>query len=358
MRFAILSRNRGLHSIRRLLQEAKKARIQCDVINPLECQLIVDPENCRVIRGNRTLPPYDAILPRIGASITDYGIAVVKQFEILGAYVVNGSRAIAESRDKMRCLQVLTEAGLQVPITALGRSTHGLRQAVNATKGLPVVAKLLRGTQGVGVMLFHTPISLKTVVETFRGLDEDLLLQQFIAEGAGRDYRAFVVGNRVIAAMMRTAKAGEFRSNIHQGGEGTLVKLPANYQRAAVLATKTLGLEVAGVDIMASHDGPMILEVNSSPGFEGIEKATGLNIAAMIVRQMQKHALSKKRSAARKKAARKKANKRNPASKKKKQTAKKPARRKPVGKRAKNKIQKKIQKRGGIKPSARTRRRP
>jgi ribosomal protein S6--L-glutamate ligase len=288
MRLAILSRNRSLHSIRRLLQEARREKVQCDIINPLECQLVVDGKNSRVLVGPNPIPHYDAILPRIGASITDYGLAVVKHFESLGSVAINSSRAIAESRDKMRSLQVLNEAGLQVPATVLSRSERGLKTAVQAVKGMPVVMKILQGTQGVGVMIVHTPVSLASVMDTLQGLDQDVILQQFIAEGAGRDYRAFVIGDKVFAAMLRTAPKGEFRTNIHRGGEGTLVKLSKPFEKAAILAAQKLGLSVAGVDLMESNEGPMIIEVNSSPGFEGIERATGLNIASAIMKHMIK----------------------------------------------------------------------
>lgn len=297
MRIAILTRNKNLHSIRRLLQEARKAGVQCDCINPLECQLVVDGKQTRILVGPNPIPQYDAVLPRIGASITDYGLAVVKQFEALGTFVVNSSRSIAESRDKMRSLQVLTQAGLRVPSTVLTRSQRGIKTAIQAVKGMPVVLKVLKGTQGVGVMIVHTPVSLGSVMDTLHGLEQDVIMQQFIAEGAGRDYRAFVVGDKVIAAMMRTAPEGEFRSNIHRGGEGRLVKLPRAYQTAAIKAARNLGLEVAGVDLMESNLGPMIIEVNSSPGFEGIEHATGLNIAASIM----KHVVTCARKADRKK---------------------------------------------------------
>lgn len=288
MRVAILSRNKNLHSIRRLLYEARKSRLQCDVINPLECQLIVDGRHSRILVGGMQLPNYDAVVPRIGASITDYGLAVVKHFESLGVRTVNGSHAIAESRDKMRCLQILSSEGILVPPTVLSHSARGLRASVDAVGGMPVVLKVLQGTQGKGVMLVHSPISLGTVHETLGSLDTDVIIQHFIAEGAGRDYRAFVVGDRVVAAMMRTAAHGEFRSNIHRGGEGKLVKLGKDFERAAIRSARTLDLEIAGVDLMESHRGPMVLEVNSSPGFEGIEKATGLNMAAAIVKQIRK----------------------------------------------------------------------
>jgi ribosomal protein S6--L-glutamate ligase len=256
---------------------------------------VVDGSNSNILIGGKVLPHYDAILPRIGASITDYGLSVVKQFEVTGVTMVNGSRAIAESRDKMRCLQVLVGAGLKVPRSVLTRTSRGLKTAVETVKGMPVVLKLLQGTQGVGVMIVHSPISLGSVCETLHGLDKDVIIQQFIAEGAGRDYRAFVVGDRVVAAMMRTAPEGEFRSNIHRGGEGTLVDLPKEFERAAIKAAQTLGLQIAGVDLMESIEGPLILEVNSSPGFEGIEKATGLNIARFMIQQIRGFAASKKK---------------------------------------------------------------
>ncbi len=294
MHIAILSRNRGLHSVRRLLKEAKKARIECSVINPLDCQLILEGADalgvggCRIVVGGKPIPELDAVLPRIGASITDYGLAVVKQFESMGVIPINDRQAIADSRDKMRCLQVLSQAGLHVPATVLMRGARGRRAAVEAVRGFPVVLKVLKGTQGVGVMLLHSPISLGSVLDTLQSMEQDVIIQQFIAEGAGRDYRAFVIGDKVVAAMMRTAPEGEFRSNIHRGGQGQLVKLPADFERAAIRAAKALGLQVAGVDLMDSDIGPLIIEVNSSPGFEGIEHATGLNIAGMIIRHIVK----------------------------------------------------------------------
>lgn len=280
--------------MRRLKTEARKGKIQCDFINPVDCQLVIDGKASRILSRAEPLPVYDAIIPRIGASITEYGLAVVKHFEMLGVFSVNSSQAISESRNKMRSLQVLTQAGLQVPSTVLTRSTYGLRASVEAVKGLPVVLKVLQGTQGVGVMLVHTPVSLGSVLDTLRTLDQDVIIQQFLVEGAGRDYRVFVVGDRVVATMMRTAPKGEFRSNIHQGGEGNVIKLPAHYHEAAIRAAKVLGLQVAGVDLMESNQGPMIIEVNSSPGFEGIEKATGINVAETIIKHV-KRVLRKKR---------------------------------------------------------------
>lgn len=288
MRIAILSRNQNLYSIRRLRQEARSASISCDIVNPLNCQLIVNGRESCIYVDSKRLPNYDAVLPRIGASITEYGLSVVRHFEMLKVPTVNGSRAIADSRNKMRSLQVLSQAGILVPATVLTRSTADLRSALEAVKGLPVVLKVLQGTQGVGVMLIHTPISLGTVLDTLKTLDQDVIIQQFIVEGAGSDYRAFVVGNQVVAAMIRTAPQGEFRSNIHQGAKGNIVKLPESFKRTAIRAAKVLGLSIAGVDLMSSHDGPMVIEVNSSPGFEGIEKATGINVAKLMVQHMKK----------------------------------------------------------------------
>ncbi len=265
-------------------------RVECAVIDPLECQLVVDGKKSGIYVGPKALPRFDAILPRIGASITDYGLAVVKQFEALGMYTVNGSASIAQSRDKMRSLQILTHAGLRVPRSVLTRTPRGLKQSVERVGGLPVVMKLLRGTQGVGVMLVSVPVTAGSVFDTLQDLEQDVIIQQFIAEGGGRDYRVFVIGEKVVGTMMRTAPSGEFRSNLHRGGEGSIIKLPKTYERAAIRAAKTLGVEVAGVDIIESKSGPLILEVNSSPGFEGIEAATGLNIAGMIVKYVSARA--------------------------------------------------------------------
>lgn len=287
MRLAIISRNPKLYSIRRFRREARLAGMDCDIINPLECQLVIDGIENPLLYHSRPLDFYDAVLPRIGASITNYGLSVVRHFEIHRVFTVNSAQSIADSRNKLRCLQILAEAGIRVPATVLTRTTKGLRTAVEAVKGLPVVLKVLQGTQGLGVMLVHTPISLGSVLETLRALDQDVIIQQFIAEGAGRDYRAFVVGDKVIAAMMRTAPEGEFRANIHLGGEGNDVKLPPNYHQIALKAAKVLGLQVAGVDIMESHQGPLVIEVNSSPGFEGIEKATQLNVAGSIIKHIK-----------------------------------------------------------------------
>lgn len=296
MRIAILSRNKGLHSIRRLVAEARRLGVQCDVINPLDCQLLIARGKQQIWVGGVPLPRYDAILPRIGTSITDYGVAVVRQFELMGIPTINSSIAIAESRNKLWSLQLLASRGIAVPSTILTRGMRSMRAVLNEMGGLPVVLKLLRGTQGLGVMLVHTPASLQSVHETLRGLDQDTLVQRFVAEASGQDIRAFVVGNRVVAAMRRHAAEGEFRANIHRGAEGKLEKLTPAQSKMAIKAAKVLGLQIAGVDLLEGPRGPMVLEVNSSPGFEGIERATQANIARAIIEQMRSSAKGRRRS--------------------------------------------------------------
>ena len=284
MKLAILSRNRQLHSIQRLLKEARALKVDCTVFDPLDCQLVVSREGSRILIHDRPAPPMDVVIPRIGTSITDYGLAVVKHFELLGINVINGSEGIAQSRDKLRCLQVLAEKGFDIPITVLMRGSRAIKVALRHVHGTPAIIKLLQGTQGVGVMLVESPSSAESVIDTMSGLQQDVILQQYIGESRGSDIRAFVIGNQVVAAMRRQARLGEFRSNIHRGGEGVPITLKEPIKRLAINAVKAVGLAVAGVDILESLTGPKVIEVNSSPGFEGIEKATGLNIAKLMVR--------------------------------------------------------------------------
>ncbi len=295
MKLAILSRNRQLHSIQRLLKEARALKVDCTVFDPLDCQIVVSKEGSKILIHDRLAPPIDVVIPRIGTSITDYGLAVVKQFELLGIKVVNGSIGIAQSRDKLRCLQVLAEKGFDIPITVLMRGSRAIKVALRHVHGTPAIIKLLQGTQGVGVMLVESPSSAESVIDTMSGLQQDVIMQQYIAESRGSDIRAFVIGNQVVAAMRRQARMGEFRSNIHRGGEGVPITLKEPVKRLAVQAVKAVGLTVAGVDILESLTGPKIIEVNSSPGFEGIEKATGLNVAKMIVQHAKQTARSPKK---------------------------------------------------------------
>ena len=280
---AILSRGKKLHSITRLLQEAKALRVASQIIDPLECQVVVGGVAQGVYVNERPVRDVDVMLPRIGASITDYGLAVVAQFEGMGVKVINGSEAIANSRDKLRALQMLSKKGIDVPSTVLMRGARGLRFALRQIHGTPAVLKVLQGTQGVGVMLVESGTSAQSVLETMWNFDQDVLIQQYIAESAGRDIRAFVIGDQVVAAMRRQSMDGDFRSNIHRGGEGMIVELRESYKRVAIQAAKTFGLGIAGVDLLESLSGPKVVEVNSSPGFEGIEAATGLNVARMII---------------------------------------------------------------------------
>lgn len=283
MKVTILSRNRKLHSVQRLLKEGQALRAEMTVVDPLDCQLIVGPNmNGLYVHDKPALRP-DVVIPRIGTSITAYGLAVVKQYEILKVPVLNSARGIADSRDKLRCLQLLAAKNFSIPISVLSRSARGKRLALRQVGGTPAVVKLLQGTQGVGVMIAESNASANSILDTMWGMERDVLIQQYIAESGGNDIRAFVIGDKVVAAMRRQATAGEFRSNIHRGGEGVPVTLKDSHKRLAIRAAKAVGLSIAGVDILESISGPKIIEINSSPGFEGIEKVTGQNIAKLIL---------------------------------------------------------------------------
>ncbi len=297
----ILSRKKSLYSTRRLVQAAKEQGHRPVVADTLRLNLAVERDHPTILYGTETLPKPDVVIPRIGASITNYGLAVVNQFDMMGVPVLNNSVPIARSRDKLRCLQILARFGIDIPKTVMAHQRANVPKLVELVGGLPAIVKLVQGTQGIGVMIAHTLDELETLLNTFWDLGQDILLQEFIQESEGRDVRAFVVGEKVVAGMRRQAKAGEFRSNIHRGGEGTPIELPADYARTAVAAAKTIGLEVAGVDLLESKDGPKVMEVNSSPGFEGIEGATKLDVAGTIIRHAvqlavaQKAGFSKKR---------------------------------------------------------------
>jgi ribosomal protein S6--L-glutamate ligase len=237
-----------------------------------------------------TLEDFDAVVPRIGASITFYGLAVVRQFEMMGVYSVNESVAIGRSRDKLRAHQLLARAGIGLPVTGFAHSPTDTSALIKLVGGAPLVIKLLEGTQGRGVVLAETAKAGESVIDAFRELDANFLVQEFVKEAKGADIRCFVIGNRVVAAMMRQAKEGEFRSNLHRGGTATVVKLTPRERATAIRAAKTMGLNVAGVDIIRGKDGPLVLEVNSSPGLEGIEAATGKDVAGQIIEFLEKNA--------------------------------------------------------------------
>ncbi|HYO70206.1 MAG TPA: RimK family alpha-L-glutamate ligase [Archangium sp.] len=279
----ILSRKRSLYSTRRLVEAIKQHGHRPLVLDTLRCTMVLAPGQLRMLYRGADVKGVDVVIPRIGASITGYGLAVVKHFEMMGVAVLNSAGAISQSRDKLRALQLLCVAGLDVPRTVMAHDRSNVRKLVEEVGGLPVIIKLLRGTQGVGVMIAHSLQELQTIVNTFWDLGQEVVLQEFVAESKGRDVRALVVGNKVVGAMQRRAKKGEFRSNIHRGGEGHPVELPSSYVEVAVKAAHLLGLEIAGVDMLEGRDGPRLMELNSSPGFEGLERATKQDIAGAIV---------------------------------------------------------------------------
>jgi ribosomal protein S6--L-glutamate ligase len=285
---AILSRKRSLYSTRRLVEAVKARGQRVLVLDTLRCNLILARGEPRMTYRGVALHNLDVVIPRIGASITGYGLAVVNQFDMMGVAVVNNSVPIARSRDKLRCLQLLARFGVDIPRTVMARDRSNIPRLLKDVGGLPAIVKLIRGTQGVGVMLASTLSELEGILATFSDLGQDIVLQEFISESRGRDIRALVVGERVVAAMRRRAKRGEFRSNLHRGGRGKGVKLARAYREAAVSAARIVGLEVAGVDMLETRDGPKVMEVNSSPGFEGLERATGVDIAGAII----EHALA------------------------------------------------------------------
>ena len=285
MLISILSRKRTLYSTRRLIEAGTRLGHETLVLDPLHCCFVLEKGAQEIYyRGlARRLPRVDMVVPRIGASITAHGLAVVNQFDIMGVPLVNNSQAIARSRDKLRSLQLLARAGIDVPRTVMARHPSQVRRALEIVGGPPAILKLFQGTQGIGVVLAETEQVAQQVLETFWSLGQNILVQEFIEESEGRDIRALVVGGRLVTAMRRQASIGEFRSNVHRGGRGTLVHLPPAYAVAAVRATRAMKLQVAGVDLLESRGGPKVLEVNSSPGLEGMERCSGIDIARTIL---------------------------------------------------------------------------
>ncbi len=290
---AILSRKRSLYSTRRLVAAIRERGHRPLVLDTLRCCLLLAQGTPRMTYRGVEMRGVDVVVPRIGASITAYGLAVVNHFEMMGVPVLNPQTSIARSRDKLRALQFLSRSGLDIPRTVMAHDRSNVKKLVQEVGGLPVIIKLIKGTQGVGVMIAHTLPEVQTILDTFWDLGQEIVLQEFVAESEGRDVRALVVGQRVVGAMRRRAKKGEFRSNIHRGGEGQAIELPAAYTEAAVRAAGIIGLEVAGVDMLEGHAGPRLMEINSSPGFEGLEKATGRDIAGEIVEHALAYAAAK-----------------------------------------------------------------
>jgi ribosomal protein S6--L-glutamate ligase len=299
----ILSRRRSLYSTRRLVESAARLGHRTIVLDPLRCHLALSRGEPTVFyRGlEGRLPEIDVVLPRIGASITNHGLAVVNQFDMMGVPLVNNSQPIACSRDKLRSLQLLAAAGIDIPRTVMARDPSQIHRALEIVGGPPAVIKVIQGTQGIGVILAETEQAAQSILETFSSLGTNILIQEFVEESEGRDIRALVVGSRVVTAMRRQARIGEFRSNVHRGGTGIATDLPEDYQRAALQATRVMGLQVAGVDLLESSQGPKVMEVNSSPGLEGQEKCSGVDIAGAIVEYAVAFA---RRRTARRKAAR------------------------------------------------------
>lgn len=306
MKIAVLSTNKNLYSTKRLVEAAIQRGHTCDVIDHSKCYVGIQQGNPSLHYRGEDIAGYDAIIPRIGSSITFYGTAIVRQFEVMDVISANPSQAIMRSRDKLRCMQILSGAGLGLPITGFARTASDVEDLINMVKGAPLVIKLLEGTQGIGVVLAETKKAASSVIEAFYGLGNNILIQEYIKEAKGTDIRAFVVDGKVVGAMKRTAKDGEFRSNLHRGGTAEIIRLTKKEKDTAIAAAKELGLTVCGVDLLPSDRGPLILEVNSSPGLEGIEKATGKDIAKEVIIYLEKKYDEKEKEKAKKVVRRKK----------------------------------------------------
>lgn len=289
MKIIILSTAPAIYSTQRLVEVGQQRGHDVRVVNYLRCYMDITSKRPRVIYQGEDLADVDAIIPRIGASNTFYGTAVVRQFEMMRVFSANGSLSITRARDKLRSLQILAREGVDLPVTGFAHSTKDIDGLIDIVGGTPLIIKLIEGTQGIGVILAETRKAAEAVIEAFRELDANILVQEFIAESKGSDIRCFVVGERVVAAMHRQAPAGEFRSNLHRGGSAEKVKLTSEERQAAARAVKAMGLHVAGVDILRSNRGPLVIEVNSTPGLEGIEMATKVNVAGTIFEFLEKH---------------------------------------------------------------------
>ncbi|MFZ2289197.1 MAG: 30S ribosomal protein S6--L-glutamate ligase [Halopseudomonas yangmingensis] len=290
MKIAVLSRNRNLYSTRRLVEAGRERGHDMLVIDTLRAYMNITSHKPSIHYKGEELIGFDAVIPRIGASITFYGAAVLRQFEMMGVFPLNESVAISRSRDKLRSLQLLARRGVGLPVTGFAHSPDDIPDLISMVGGAPLVIKLLEGTQGIGVVLCETEQAAESVLEAFMGLKANIMVQEYIREAGGADIRCFVVGDKVIAAMKRQAKPGEFRSNLHRGGSASLIKITPEERMTAVRAAKVMGLSVAGVDILRSNHGPVVMEVNSSPGLEGIETTTGKDIAGLIIQYIEKNA--------------------------------------------------------------------
>ncbi|EKO3764976.1 30S ribosomal protein S6--L-glutamate ligase [Vibrio metschnikovii] len=294
MKIGILSRNASLYSTKRLIEACKQRGHEVKVIDALRCYMNINSDQPEIHFKGEELGGFDAVIPRIGASVTFYGTAVLRQFEMMGVYPANESVAISRSRDKLRSMQLLSRKGIGMPITGFASKPDDVKDLLDMVGGAPVVIKLLEGTQGIGVVLAETRKAAESVIEAFMGLKANIMVQEYIKEAGGADIRCFVIGDKVIAAMKRQGAEGEFCSNLHRGGTASLVKITPLERKTAIDAAKIMGLNVAGVDLLRSERGPLVMEVNSSPGLEGIEAATGKDIASLIIEFIEKNAASRR----------------------------------------------------------------
>jgi ribosomal protein S6--L-glutamate ligase len=292
MKIAILSRNKNLYSTRRLIEAAETRGHEVEVLDVLRCYMNITSHRPGIHYKGRDLNGFDAVIPRIGASVTFYGTAVSRQFEMMGVYTLNESVAISRSRDKLRSMQLLSRRGIGLPVTGFANKPDDISDLIEMVGGAPLVIKLLQGTQGIGVVLAETRKAAESVIQSFFGLNVSVLVQEYIREAGGADIRCFVVGEKVVASIKRQAREGEFRSNIHRGGTATEVRITPEERSTAVRAAKTMGLNVCGVDILRSNHGPVVMEVNSSPGLEGIERVTQKDLAGLIIEFLEQNARS------------------------------------------------------------------
>lgn len=288
MHLLILSRNAQLYSTSRLVLAARARGHEVTVADPLDFHIVISRGKPSLYLGDRNVPKADLVIPRIGASITNYGLAVVRQFDMMGIPVLNTAIAIARSRDKLRAMQILTKRNIDVPTTVCAKTPDAVDHALELVGGCPAIVKLQQGAQGIGTMIADSPQAVTSLLETLWAMGQDIVLQEYISESKGKDIRAIVVGGRVVASMRRQARSGEFRSNLHRGGEGKRAPIDKRYVQAAITAAKEMGLEVAGVDMLESRTGPKILEINSSPGLEGIERTSGVDVAGKIIEHAER----------------------------------------------------------------------
>lgn len=290
MKIALLCRNAELYSHKRMIEAAEARGHQVDVINHLRCYIDIASGDPEIHYKGESLKGYDAVIPRIGASVTFFGTAVLRQFEMMGVYPVNESVGISRSRDKLRSMQLLSRENIGLPVTVFAHRTSDATELLKLAGGAPVIIKLLEGTQGIGVVLGETPKAAESIVQAFGGTNTNILVQQFVKEANGEDIRCIVVGDKVVASMIRRGAEGDFRSNLHRGGSAEAIKISATERSTALKSARAMGLNVCGVDMLRSNTGPVVMEVNSSPGLEGVEKATGIDVASKIIEFIEKNA--------------------------------------------------------------------